>query len=114
MGPHEPIIRKMLLNEDPGAPDKYGCLVCGLVVNGQLITDAILGAEKLRPRGHYCYRLILGGFLWIFFVSKRPPEAMIASKFLSETGTLTLCFDERLSTQFVAKLAEELKSTGNI
>jgi hypothetical protein len=70
LGPHEEIIRKMLLEENPGKKLEYPCLILMLLIQSKEIIDAMIyPPQELRIEGHYSYRFILGGCFWIFFVS---------------------------------------------
>jgi len=111
---HEDAIRQMILQENPGEPHQYGCLISGFVVNGEMQADAIINPEQLPVGEHYCYRFILGGFFWMFFISGHPSEKKYIKLFLTKAGTLAISFDENLSEQFARELALDLKRAGKI
>jgi len=75
LGKHEERVRKMVLNEDPGEPHQYGVYCIAPLFDGQLLTDFILEPDfKRNHRGRF-YRVVLGGYLFMFYVSAvRMPE----------------------------------------
>tara|TARA_B100000315_G_scaffold8245_1_gene8198 strand:+ start:51617 stop:52018 length:402 start_codon:yes stop_codon:yes gene_type:complete len=42
LGPHEEILRRMILNEDPGKPDKYPFMLAPVVHHDEVQTDLIM------------------------------------------------------------------------
>src|SRR6266446_6704998 len=52
---HEGTIRQMLLNADPGEPDKYGFLCFAPLINGQDFAEGILQPDAARLDCHRLY-----------------------------------------------------------
>jgi hypothetical protein len=69
---HEAILRKMILENNPGRQHEYAVLLLA-ARKDPLIRDillhhiSILGTCKVE--GHTAYRFIIGGFMWCLFVS---------------------------------------------
>lgn len=81
LGPkHEPIVRSMLLDENPGKPSDYPCVMVDLQHNGFTFEDLIQQPSSERESGHRVYKMIVGGYLYIYYVSAHaaPSEAMNA------------------------------------
>lgn len=77
LGPHETVLRAMLLNDDPGPTEAYGCSL-------QILTDRTGRIPLTRPADHFrvdggcrLYRLILDGCLFIWQVGQ--PAAIARS-----------------------------------
>jgi len=69
LGQHEERVRKMVLQEDSGAPHDYGVYCIAPLFDGYLLTDFILQPDfKRNHRGRF-FRVVLGGFLFMFYVS---------------------------------------------
>lgn len=99
-------MRKMLLNVDPGEPYEYGCVVMIPEMYAEL-KQCILPPDPVRLSGHHCYRLLAGGFWWLFAVSSHSERFERSDLFLSIDGTLNI-MKERASTQFMRHLAKDL------
>ena len=90
LGPHEEILRNMLIAEDPGKPTNYGCLMFGLTAGKDVVSDFIDQPEQLRLGGMRCYRFVFSGFVWVFLVASHPPDRQARKYMLSQEGSITL------------------------
>ncbi len=69
LGPHENSIREMILYEDPGDPKVYPCLMVSYL-NQKEIPHQIIGQFILSKKGGaYTYFILIGGILYIYFIS---------------------------------------------
>lgn len=110
LGPHEDVLREMLLCNNPGTAGEYGCTI-------QILTDrtgripVTSGASRHRT-DHACraYRVIMDGFMFIWNVGS--PEAIArfpAGKFLlKEDGTWDVIFQDRHRVPFVNEALKPL------
>ena len=62
LGKHEEIIRQMLLNNNPGKSNKYGCIMVATMHEGGHIDSLILQPELKRIDNQIGYRFVFGGF----------------------------------------------------
>ena len=85
LGPHEENLRCMIYQENPGKPNKYGCVLFSVSDQGELF-DIVSSPERLKAEGHTCYRYMLGGFVWLHFVSSHRPPRDYAEFFLQDNG----------------------------
>ncbi len=86
LGPHEETIREMLLASDPGKPDQYGVVCIAPVIDGQMFDDWILQPTYAIVQSHRVYRIVIGGLLYLFFVSSHSVPRELKDAFVSETG----------------------------
>jgi hypothetical protein len=114
LGTHAEILRKMLLAEDPGPPNRYGFLMAPLVVQEIVQTDMIVKPTWSRYQGHLCYRFVFAGIVWVCFVSKHKPPALAQKVFLSREGKAIMLVTEMESLSFVMKLARDLAKMGRV
>ena len=72
LGPHQERLRTLLLSEDPGQPEQYGCIMWGLsMIPGQ--TPALfMQPTRVRNQGFITYKFVFAGLVWVFFVTKEP------------------------------------------
>jgi hypothetical protein len=109
LGLHQEKMREMLLNNNPGNFDEYGCLISAMVNdNDELIDDLIWLETDFRIEGHRCYRLLFGGFIWIFFISSHKPPEIALKSFLQNSGDLLIMKANLSDIDFMMKHAEKL------
>jgi len=109
LGPHEERVRRMLLEEDPGDEDDYGCMI--ITVNSEsndLVEDSILrrfglGPGRVRVRGGICYWMVFGGVVYIFVVSKHNIPADVRRLFLHRSNQLPVLIQKSSEVPFVIK-----------
>ena len=113
LGPHEERIRKMILAADPGPFDKYP--VVGVVLVDRTTRcpcDSVIdGPRKERLASRWVWRMVFGGAPWAIFTSNlKPFTTGIDSRFLTETGCLTMevgLFDEFAVRSGVSRVIRE-------
>lgn len=94
LGCHEEKIREILLGDDPGSEDNYGCLITSVIFDiddrekNENLRKFILSPERIRAHGHICYTLFVGGFLYVFVVSKHRIPAKIKEFFPNRLNQL--------------------------
>lgn len=103
---HAERMRLMLLNEDPGEPHEYGCIVMIPEMYDD-VRQVILPPEPIRIAGHRGFRLLAGGLWWLYVVSRHSCAFEQRALFLSKEGTLHL-MKERMSTALFQELAANL------
>jgi hypothetical protein len=103
LGPHEPILRGMLINGDPGPTEAYGCSL-------QILTDRTGRIPLTRPadrsrldNGCRLYRLILDGSLFIWQVGQPLAVARSSTQpfLLQSDGTWRVFIQSRRGVPFV-------------
>jgi len=90
LGRHEEIIRKMLLHNDAGSPEHYGFLSFVPFINGQFHPDLITQPECVKHKGRRLYRVVIGGFLIVYFVSSHHPPQGVKDFFPQPDGKWTM------------------------
>ncbi len=85
---HEEIIRKMLLSQDPGKPNKYGCVMF-VLDNVRQLQKIIWSPVKDAIDGFVCYRFLTGRIFWYFFLPEGYPKD-VENFFITPEGTLRI------------------------
>lgn len=112
LGPHEEILRQMVLNNDPGTPETYPFILSPLVHLGKPQFNSIVQPAPSRLNGHFVYRFVFGGLVWVFLVSSHKPPDSIEPAIISRDGKLTMCTSELEDVSFILNMARELKKHG--
>lgn len=71
LGPHEEIIRKMILSGDPGNQMDYSCFISTYLNNKDKLSPDFIGQPiRVKNSDGTKYFFLIGGFVYIFFISK--------------------------------------------
>ncbi len=112
---HEEIIRKMLLYNDAGTPDQYGCMMF-VLSSTKSIQKTIWSPVEDIVDGFTCYRFLTGRIFWYFFLPQAyPKDAEIF--FLNSKETLRLInatwSEETVMKRIAGNVAEKYNSSTN-
>ena len=107
LGVHEPRIRRMILEGDPGLPSDYPFVMSLVVFENIVQTDIIMQPTWTRANGHRGYRFVFGGIAWIYIVSSHslPIEARTAA--LSDNGKISMLISDMRNIPFIVEWAKE-------
>jgi len=108
LGEHEDIIRRMLLDERPGDPSTYGCLVYSVTIDGYRFCDVIYGPQPCLLENILSYRVMVSGMLFVYFISATPLKIEILKKFLNKAGQLQVEEKDISEIPFLNDLAMEV------
>ena len=87
LGPHEEKIRNMIIEERPGRPEEYGCIVTFSGLNGEDISDTMFNPEPFRWAGRRFCKFFFAGANWCFYCDSQPPTPHLRRLFLQSDGT---------------------------
>lgn len=108
LGPHEQRVREMILREDSGEPYDYGVYCIAPLFDGHLLTDFILQPDfKRNHRGRF-YRVVLGGFLFMFYVSAVRVEETGEQLFVQKDGSWIIPVMNAWDIEFLREEAKRL------
>jgi hypothetical protein len=112
LGPHEEVLRQWLDTEQGGDPERYGCLMFGINLNGSAFTQVIMQPVASRVDSTRSYRFMFGGFLWAYLVSSRSLGAVFSACTLRPEGCLLFMVQPAQSMQDLASFSKELTRLG--
>ncbi|HEY1170724.1 MAG TPA: hypothetical protein VGH19_05080 [Verrucomicrobiae bacterium] len=72
LGPHEELIRKMLVSGQSGASTHYPIAIFALNYDGDHFRDLLVQPTYARVEGRRCYRFVMMGFVVFIFVASMP------------------------------------------
>lgn len=88
LGSREQILRELLLVDNPGLPEEFGCVVVFAHDGGEDITDTMFNPEPMRWAGRRMHTFFFGGASWLFHCDQRQPPVHLQKFFLQTNGTL--------------------------
>jgi hypothetical protein len=116
LGPrHSERLRSMLLAQDPGEPYEYGCWMAAISSEMNPLSQVIL-APTSTPRkvlGHSCYRSVLGGMFWCYFVSSHMRQFNQPQMFLSKEGHLRVWKEGSIARRFIEEFIGGVSSAND-
>lgn len=116
LGPrHCERLRSMLVAHEPGEPYEYGCLLAAISTEMNQLSHVIL-APTSTPRkvfGHSCYRSVLGGMFWCYFVSSHMHQFKYQQMFLSKDGRLRVWKEGSIARRFVQQFISGVSSAND-
>jgi hypothetical protein len=114
LGPHEPKLRKMIADNDPGTAELYGCFMCIMMHEGEVIKDLIVQPTWARLDGQKAYRFIFGGFVWVYVVASLRPRRFISEHFLQQSGACLFRLTNMQDLTFLVKTVSEMHELGKL
>jgi len=110
LGPHEDHIRMMLLRGDPGAADRYGCLMWEIRLQGAVAT-AIIQPTITRIVSAKGYRFTFGGYFWAYPVASHRLPEILRSALLQPSGRMLIGRGDLAKAPFFTQLVARLGNT---
>jgi hypothetical protein len=89
LGPYAEKIRQMLLAGDAGDETQIPCAVTGVLMNGQP-GNWFVPPDRVKILGQHCYRIVICGMLFMFFVSNQKPPTETMEYFIKRDTSLTI------------------------
>lgn len=112
LGPHEEVLRRQLVDEDPGSPGRYSCFMFGLRYEGNVVADLVVQPKRTKLNGRVAYNFVFGGFLWAFSVSRQELPPNLLATTLSEDGTTAIMVRSVLEMKNLFSFTKELSKLG--
>ena len=108
LGPREEKLRRMLLSDDPGDPDTFGCSVTFMHDRGEDMYDTFFNPEPMRWAGRRMHKLYFAGAAWVYHCDQRPPVPHLQKLFLQRNGRLICLFGEWTEARLLGPRAKAL------
>jgi len=106
LGRHEERLRSMILEEDPGEPTDYGCVIYALKHEGSPLPDLLVEPTPFKILAHNSYLFVFGGFVFVYFVSSHNLHEGFLLQILSESGEMIVKENELSDFQFLRQMWE--------
>jgi hypothetical protein len=114
LGAYQETLRLMLLNDDAGSDDDFGCIMHALVYyDNKVVTDLITEPAVIKVDNNTYYQFIFTGFEWVFCVSKSKPSYM-KNLFLKTNGKLLFGISHIDEIKSLTKFAKDFHVTNSL
>jgi len=114
LGPHEDIIRDMILLENPGCAERYPVIPFALIEDEKIQCGVITQPSRTKLYGQIGYRFVFGGFMWVYLVSRCFAPEEVKSLLLMEDNTLCLVKADFRNCGLIKEFAKNLKRMGRL
>jgi hypothetical protein len=114
LGPHEPLLRSMLLASDPGSSETYPCLMFALAHEDRMIHDLIAEPTWTRVDGHYAYRFVFGGLVWLYLVSGHGLPKFALGRHLTLDGRCEIRLQQLTEMKFLVDTVAKLHDLSRV
>lgn len=104
LGPHEERIKNLIDKDDPGDPSQYGFLCVAPLIENQIYSDWILQPLCGKFENHKTYCVLIGGLLYIYFISSHGVSQSIQKGFIQKNGNWTIKHKNAKDILFLDKL----------
>jgi len=108
LGPHQEIIRDMILSENPGSQWEYSFLSIIPLFNGTIVDDWILEPDWVRTQFGRLYSFIVGGCIYLFHISKQNIEKDAGQWLIHPDGTWAISLKNAEKIKFLRYEAEKI------
>lgn len=111
---HEKNLRQFFLNDNPGSEKDYPCVMCDLRSSG--VDFELFWQEPISchddDQGQRLYKIIIGGYAFMYSVSSHQPSQMIQSFCAKPTGKMFLQVVK--GDIFLQRCATRLRKAGKL
>jgi len=114
LGPHEEILRRMLLAGDPGEEHLYPFILLPIIHDSAGLDALIVSPTRTRLDGHCAYHFLFGGVAWVFLVSSHTPPNAVVDASISKSGELKMLSYKLTDMKFIVEAARELVQQGKL
>jgi hypothetical protein len=91
LGPHEPRLRKMLNEEDPGEPDQYGCLITPLLPEPGVSMEKVITMPTMtRVDDHNGCFFVFRRLAFQYYISRHNIPVGVRQAFLNKNGEMLM------------------------
>jgi len=108
LGPHEELLRKLIVAADPGDPHDYGCTLYALTKDNGVDRELITQPTQFRMQSVRGYHFLFGGMSWVYFVSSHGVPPGLKAAFVQRSGTFALLPVKSPGEMFIERLARRL------
>lgn len=111
LGPHEEIIRNMLLKDCAGERTVYPVSTFALFFKGGHFKDIMVEPTYMRIEGQKCYRFVIMGFVIIIIVSSQNPPKSLKLLTIAPSLPIRTLDTEVADFKFLKELWDEVGET---
>lgn len=104
-------IAKLLLRDDPGASNDYGCVLHVVLNQGVPLKDLIVEPHVAQAAGYLASSFVFGGLACVYFIGRHiRPE--LSRFFVQENGTCIVRLADFEELKFLVRTAQQLVANG--
>lgn len=110
---HEARLRTLLLSENPGLATDYSCMMVDLQHDGKGCENWMIDPPTKTKDRHQCgYQFIMGGYRYLFTVSKQKPRPGVQLSCVKPSGEIIILIED--AKTILRSRAAALRKIGQI
>ena len=114
LGSHEEILRKKLLEDEPGDENEYPIVLSAVSLGNAPIKDFVMRPDVLSHDRFEYVRFFLGSYIWMFAVSKDASASRLNDFFLKRNGSILIPRKAAEETELFQEFSKRVFSQGEI
>lgn len=104
LGPYEEVLRRMIINGNPGRQLDFPCLMCSYRRCKNLPYQLISQPRRFRHESCIGYSIIIGGVLYLFYIAQPFMSRHLEEVVINNSGTMRIVhLDESKGKQMLQK-----------
>jgi hypothetical protein len=101
LGPHQEILRQMLVDENPGHQFDYPCVIMAVTSQDKHFSAIVGPPRRARVDSHHIWTIIAGGYVFSYYVSSHSAPNVLREVLLNGDGRMTIVFTDITEIQHV-------------
>lgn len=106
-------LRQMILTDDPGEPEEYGCWLLICYPFRKVLQKMMLSPDIFERDGHVIGRFLFGGLMWNYHITPPPQVISDESVFITKGGVLPILVDDDVTSKYLIHWMQKIKESGN-
>lgn len=104
----------MLLANDPGPTEAYGCLMFILMHQDEQLHGLIVPPTWARLLEQKAYRFVFGGLVFLYVVSSTPTPKFVSTHFLQQSGSVIIKLQQVQELRFLVDTVAKMHRLGKL
>ena len=113
MDSQEQKLRTLILKDDPGEPEDFGCYMSLILFENGIMDGIITPAEHININSNDYIRIVFGGFIWLFTLIEKN-HSSLRKYFINKEGKIIIDIKQAEKLGFLIKYAKDLQKSGNL
>lgn len=103
LGPHEEIMREMIIKRNPKEPYEYPCAIFGIRNDYPLAAEIIAQPRKIRKDGCSYYVFFIGGMLYALYISKHNVPRLVLDCAINKSNEMKILLAPKNKGEFFVR-----------
>ena len=107
LGKYEELLRQHLVHSDPGPEEAYPCVMSFVLFESSFRPDWMLMPDRIRVDKMHCYRCLVGGILYSFFISENTGNHASKKAAINQNGEFLMPVEDASNIRYLKTALQE-------